>query len=197
MTKQQHRETTSLGWRSPARVMLILLAAAGAAFGTTLATWISAQVTTVLGQQTLEISGADAAPAVSALALVAVAAAIALRIATPKVRYVIAAITVLAGIGMALSAVTVLGDPAAAVITQTSAATGTTDTSGDYSVSFFPWLALVAAILVSASGIWAAYASRNWPLKRKYERAAQAMDEDMDDIDTWDSLSEGNDPTDR
>lgn len=187
---------------TPGRVMGASLLAAGLAFASTLPIWIRAEVTTVLETTTLEISGADAASAVSALALVALAAAIAVRFTGPKLKKVVSALMVLVGLGIAVSAVGVYRNPQAAAATDVSAATGTTAAANSYLVTIMPWLAVVGGLLVIACGVWAFFASSYWAVGRKYDRAAARAQristvDEVDDIDAWDSLSEGQDPTDR
>ena len=80
-SEQQAKERST----RPGLVMLSGLLVAAAAFGTTLLTWVDARITGAFGEQSLAVSGSKAAPAVSALALVALAAPLAGRIA-PRVR---------------------------------------------------------------------------------------------------------------
>lgn len=186
------------GMRAPGRVMLLGLAATGLAFASTLPEWISADVTTVMGSETLSVAGSDASSAVSALALVAVVACIVVRIAAPVVRWVICALMAAAGVGMAVATWAVIQYPGQAALAVTSAVTGTTDTGGAYRVSVWPWVTVLSSCLVVLVAGWAAWASRTWPVKRKYDRGSLAdSGEDLDEIDTWDSLSNGQDPTDR
>ncbi|MDO4898616.1 MAG: Trp biosynthesis-associated membrane protein [Rothia sp. (in: high G+C Gram-positive bacteria)] len=190
------------GFSTPGRVMLASLLAAGAAFGSTLPVWIRAEVTTVVETRTLEISGADAASAVSALALVALAAAIAVRITGPRLKKLVSLIMALVGGGIAVSAFNVYQNPQAAAFSEVSSATGTTAAANFYELTPMPWLAVAAGALVALCGIWAFFASSRWAVGRKYDRAAARAqrvrtDEDVDDIDTWDALSDGIDPTDR
>lgn len=187
---------------SPGRVMLASLLAAGAAFASTLPVWIRAEVTTVLETSTLEISGADAASAVSALSLVAFAAAIAIRITGPKLKKFVSALMTLVGAGIAVSALGVYRNPQAAASSEVSAATGTTAAANFYEVTALPWLAVTAGVLVVLCGIWAFVASSGWTVGHKYDRSAARAQRvktaaEVDDIDAWDSLSEGIDPTDR
>lgn len=186
---------------TPGRVMAASLLAAGLAFASTLPIWIRAEVTTVLETTTLEISGADAASAVSALALVALAAAIAVRITGPKLRKIVSALMVLVGLGIAISALGVYSNPQTAAATEVSAATGTTAAANSYVVTMMPWLAVAGGLLVAACGVWAFFASSHWAVGRKYDRSAARAQrvstaDEVDDIDAWDSLSEGHDPTD-
>lgn len=188
------------GWAKPARVMLGAMAVSAAAFLTTLPTWIRAEVSTVVSTSTLDISGADAGPTVSALALVALVASVALRIAGPKLRKVLALLLVGVGLGLAVAAFGVNADPQAASMAQVSAMTGTNAPANSYAVTAMPLLATVCGVLVALAGVWAFVATSHWKTGRKYDRSAAraarvASAEETDEIDAWDSLSEGKDPT--
>ena len=184
------------GWAKPARVMLGAMAISATAFLTTLPTWIRAEVSTVVSTSTLDISGADAGSTVSALALVALVASVALRIAGPKLRKVLALLLV----GVGLAAFGVNADPQAASMAQVSAMTGTNAPANSYAVTAMPLLATVCGVLVALAGVWAFVATSHWKTGRKYDRSAAraarvASAEETDEIDAWDSLSEGKDPT--
>ena len=188
------------GWAKPARVMLGAMAVSAAAFLTTLPTWIRAEVSTVVSTSTLDISGADAGSTVSALALVALVASVALRIAGPKLRKVLALLLVGVGLGLAVAAFGVNADPQAASMAQVSAMTGTNAPANSYAVTAMPLLATVCGVLVALAGVWAFVATSRWKTGRKYDRSAAraarvASAEETDEIDAWDSLSEGKDPT--
>ncbi|MDY6050963.1 MAG: Trp biosynthesis-associated membrane protein [Rothia sp. (in: high G+C Gram-positive bacteria)] len=188
------------GWAAPARVMLGCLAVAAAAFVATLPTWVRTQVSTVVSTSTLHISGADAAPTVSALALVALVASVALRIAGPKLRKVLALALVGVGVGLAVAAFGVHADPQAASMAQVSAITGTNAPADSYEVTVLPLLSAAFGVLVALAGVWAFVATSHWKTGRKYDRSAAraarvASAEETDEIDAWDSLSEGKDPT--
>lgn len=187
-------------WAKPARVMLGSMAVSGVAFLTTLPTWIRAEVSTVVATSTLDISGADAGPTVSALALVALVASVALRIAGPKLRKVLALLLVGVGVGLAVAAFGVHADPQAASMAQVSAITGTNAPADSYEVTVLPLLSAAFGVLVALAGVWAFVATSHWKTGRKYDRSAAraarlASAEETDEIDAWDSLSEGKDPT--
>ena len=98
-SEQQAKERST----RPGLVMLSGLLVAAAAFGTTLLTWVDARITGAFGEQSLAVSGSKAAPAVSALALVALAAPLAGRIAPRLLRYVVYGVAAAAGVGIVLS----------------------------------------------------------------------------------------------
>lgn len=150
----------------------------------------------------IEVSGADAASAVSALALVALVASVVLRIAGARLRKILACLITSTGIGLAVAAYGVQANPQAAVASQVSVATGTTAAANLYELTAMPLLGLVSGILIACCGLWAFVASGQWKNGRKYDRSALHEDrptkeENPDEIDTWDSLTAGDDPTDR
>ena len=112
-SEQQAKERST----RPGLVMLSGLLVAVAAFGTTLLTWVDARISGAFGEQSLTISGSKAAPAVSALALVALAAPLAGRIAPRLLRYVVYGVAAAAGVCIVLSVIAVTSNPAAAVVT--------------------------------------------------------------------------------
>jgi hypothetical protein len=68
----------------------------------------------------------------------------------------------------------------------------------------FPVLALVAGLLMATCAVWLVLAGRRWQASRKYTsataRQADGSPSDrggpVDEIDSWDQLSRGTDPTD-
>lgn len=209
MSQQAQAEPTVEGvahWAQPTRVVVGSMLAAGLGFASTLSTWIRAEVTTVLDTSVIDISGADAASTVSALALVALVASVALRIAGPRLRKILSVLMIVAGLGLAISAYGVYSDPQVAAASQVSAATGTTAAANSYELTAMPWVGVCAGVLVVLCGVWAFVASSQWQSGRKYDRSNSTQvrsgreenpDENPDDIDTWDSLTAGEDPTDR
>lgn len=183
------------------RVILTSLLVPSLGFVTTLFPWIHADVSSVLSQITVDVKGTDAAPAVSALGLVALAGVVAVRIAGKVLRAVICAVIALAGAGMAIAALTAAVNPEDAAMTKVGQATGTNGPGGDYVVTVWPWFTFVLGIATVAVAVWLWWSSRHWKTaSRRYERASQHSVEKgenphADDIDAWDSLSEGEDPT--
>ncbi|WP_309125456.1 Trp biosynthesis-associated membrane protein [Kocuria sp.] len=193
--------------RAPARarlsrkapVVLGTLVAALAVFACSAATWVSATVRTTLEPITVDVAGSDAAPAVTALGLVAAAGALATAISGRALRPVVAVVVALAGLGALAAAASVLADPSGAAQTVVGETTGMVNAGGDYALTAWPWLAAAAAGLVALCGLWALVAGRTWTAARRYERpAAEAAGGGArtgDEIDSWDALTEGRDPT--
>ncbi len=185
-------------------VVIGVLLMALLAFATTTQDWL----TVALPQgdvQTpdLAVSGSDAATPVTALALVAAAGALALSIAGRITRWIISAALAAAGAGIAVVSFGVAADPAAAARPAIGAALGINDTTRTMvEASAMPSAAGIAGLLLILAALWAVLASRSWPGSRRYETRAQASARrgvaataHSTDIDQWDRLTEGEDPT--
>ncbi len=213
------------------------------AFGSTTRTWLTVSLPQEAVQSPdLMIAGSDAATPVTAFALVALAAAIAVSIAGRVARWIIATILVLSGVGIALVSGKVALDPSAAAEPAIGAAIGVSSLPGAQSAATaFPWLAVATGVLLVLAAAWVVVAGRRWSVNRRYdtgsrgeaakaepllpgapapstgdippaavqpEGATRAADTDTrsgrrttsgsahaDEIDSWDELSRGNDPT--
>ncbi|MBD1541496.1 Trp biosynthesis-associated membrane protein [Arthrobacter sp. IA7] len=193
------------GWARKSTVVLLIAALALAVFGTTTQTWLTVHLDPQqLGQAAgseggLQVQGSKAATTVTALALVALAGGLAASIAGRIARWVTTAIIVLAAVGIIAAAATVLADPLAAAQGSIAAATGVSGGSADVSVSAFPVLAVIAGSLLAAGGLLVVPAGRYWKSRTKYDAAAAGPAADqsgpVDEIDSWDRLSRGDDPT--
>jgi hypothetical protein len=189
-------------WARKSTLVLVIAAMALAAFGTTTQTWLTVHLDpaqlgqAVNSQDGLQVQGSKAATTVTALALVALAGGLAASIAGRIARWIITAIIVLASVGIVAAAVTVMADPLAAAQGSIAAATGITGSSVQVSVSAFPALAVVAGVLLGLSALLIIPAGRHWKARTKYAAAAAgASDGPADEIDSWDRLSRGDDPT--
>lgn len=196
-------------WARKSTLVLLIAALALAVFGTTTQTWITVnldphQVGQAAGDQnTLPVQGSKAATTVTALALVALAGGLAASIAGMIARWVIAAIIVLASAGIIAAAATVLSDPLAAAQGSIAAATGITGSSAEVAVTAFPVLAVVAGSLLALGALLVIPAGRHWKTRTKYDVATHGVlaggtsptTGPVDEIDGWDRLSRGDDPT--
>lgn len=195
-------------WARKSTLVLLTAVLALAVFGTTTQTWITVSLDpTQVGQpgdqNTLPVQGSKAATTVTALALVALAGGLAASIAGRIARWVIAAIIVLASAGIIAAAATVVADPLAAAQGSIAAATGVTGSSAEVALTAFPVLAVVAGSLLALSALLIIPASRYWTARTKYDAAAAgrsggstpAATGPVDEIDSWDRLSRGDDPT--
>ncbi|WP_309079932.1 Trp biosynthesis-associated membrane protein [Zhihengliuella sp.] len=171
-------------------------------------TWIT--VTPGAGaiiHEPVDVSGSDAATSVSALAIVVLAASVSATIAGRMARWIVAALLILAGVGMVLAAASVLGDPQAAAAAVVGEAAGTARIEADYRLSVWPAATIAAGGWTVLVGVALAVAGRRWKVGRRYARPAAGEPAArrgegvadtrarLDEIDGWDRLSRGDDPT--
>ncbi len=191
-------------WSRKSTLVLLVAVLALAVFGTTTQTWMTVtldpnQVGQAGAAQTaLEVQGSKAATAVTALALVALAGGLAAAIAGRIARWIITAIIVLASAGIVAAAATVLANPLAAAQGAIAAATGITGSQAQVAVTAFPVLAVVVGCLLALAALLIIPAGRHWKTRTKYDAPAAgspAAAGPVDEIDSWDRLSRGDDPT--
>lgn len=196
-------------WARKGTLVLAIAALALAVFGTTTQTWLTVHLDpsqlgqAVSGQDGLQVQGSKAATTVTALALVALAGGLAASIAGRIARWVITMIILLAAAGIVGAAAVVLADPLAAAQGSIAAATGISGSSVKVDVTAFPVLAVVAGSLLGLGALLIVPAGRYWRTRTKYDAAAPgavpgsagAQAGPPDDIDSWDRLSRGDDPT--
>lgn len=160
-------------------------------------TWFVLQ----LSGEPLEIGGDAAAPAVLALALTLLALVGVLAIAGPRLRVGLGVIVVLVGAGSAVVAGAVVLDPSAVFERAVGDATGIGGAGAlaliDSAASTaWPLVAIAGGVAAAAIGIGVVLRSRAWPASgRRYEVTA-AGEAPRDAVETWDSMSRGDDPTD-
>ncbi len=193
------------GWARKSTVVLTIAALALAVFGTTTQTWLTVQLDptqlgTAAGQNGLQVQGSQAATTVTALALVALAGGLAASIAGRIARWIVTAILVLAAVGIVSAATIVLADPLAAAQGSIAAATGISGGTATVEVSAFPVIAVVAGVLLGVAALALVPAGRYWKARTRYDTAATAAGStrpaaEPDDIESWDRLSRGDDPT--
>ncbi|MGX1161409.1 putative membrane protein (TIGR02234 family) [Arthrobacter sp. SLBN-100] len=202
-TSKKRPATPALARKSTLVLLVAVLALA--VFGTTTQTWMTVTLDPNqvgqggAAQSSLEVQGSKAATAVTASALVALAGGLAAAIAGRIARWIITGIIVLASAGIVAAAATVLADPLAAAQGAIAAATGVTGSQAQVAVTAFPVLAVVAGCLLAVAALLIIPASRHWKNRTKYDAPAAgstaATSGPVDEIDSWDRLSRGDDPT--
>ncbi|WP_130177430.1 Trp biosynthesis-associated membrane protein [Cryobacterium sp. SO1] len=200
---------------APRRIKPILILAVIAASGLALLAWTQVWATVRLSadgtsQQVLDVTGSIAAPGLTALALAGLALAGALTIAGVVIRIVLGILEMLLGVSVILSAALALADPVGASVAAVTAATGIAGTDStraavqSAAVTFWPFLALVAGILMLVVGLVVCVSARRWPgPTTRYEStrftpvtdAATGQTRPHDAVDDWDGLTRGDDPT--
>ncbi|MCU1476272.1 MAG: hypothetical protein JWQ64_965 [Subtercola sp.] len=122
------------------------------------------------------VQGAVAAPALSALALAGLALAAALAIAGNIVRIVLGILELVLGLSILASSIAAVANP---VLAGQSAITTATGVAGNESIqaiattastALWPYLAIVAGVLMALTGILIVVTMRRWPISgRKYQ----------------------------
>lgn len=162
-------------WRSKGYVVLLTVILAAIAFGTTTQTWLHV----ALGQsdvQTpdLDVAGSKAATAVTALALVALAGALAVSIAGRIGRVIIAVLIFGSGAGIVSAGLAVLLDPQAAASGSIAKATGVIGGPAQAQTTVFPLIAVIAGALLSLAAIYLVVVGRGWNRSNRFEKAGGA-----------------------
>ncbi|MEA5454327.1 Trp biosynthesis-associated membrane protein [Sinomonas sp. JGH33] len=205
-------------WARKSTVVALSVLVAVVAFATTTQTWVDADVQgAAVRTAHVAVQGSKAATAVTALALVGLAGVLAAAVAGRIGRGVASVVVVLAGLGVAAACLAVIADPRGAADSSIAKATGASGGPATTALTWYPAAAAVAGLLLALCGVLALLASRRWPTRTKYDagrpgasrgRAGAADDGArtgdragepagrVDDIDGWDQLTRGEDPTD-
>ncbi|PWH05796.1 hypothetical protein DEO23_11380 [Brachybacterium endophyticum] len=184
-------------------VVLLALLASLVLAATSRATWTTAKAAGFTGtQESVAVTGQDAAPAVLALALVGAAAAVATTLAARWVRFVAGPVLVLVGVGAAVSALGVSTDTVAASRSAVAEKTGVVGGSISAGATSWPLLAVIPAALLIATGLAVLLVGGRWPRRpSRYQRdaarsrVARETDPSEDPAAAWDALSRGEDPS--
>ncbi|PCC29372.1 hypothetical protein CIK76_08180 [Glutamicibacter sp. BW80] len=163
-------------------------------------TWVVVQVESGTVQvPEIIVDGSTAAASVTALCVAVLAGALALLIAGKIARYLIGLITLLAGIAVIAAGVNAVTNPQAAAAGAVAEATGLTSGAGQYTVSLWPSLTVVAGAIIVLQGILVLIYCGGWKKNSKYDRevsvAPAAKDAQSRGISDWEQLSKGEDPT--
>jgi len=165
--------------------------------------WAQVQVaTTGMPTRLVEIVGTTVAPEVGALALVVVTASLALLPTGGRLRQVVAALGLLASVGVVVGcalAGTDLDEALRQEVTTTSS--GARPDGADNPL--WRWVSLVGGLAGAALGAWALRRSAGWPVMgSRYEtpvaapgRPARDPEQQSQETDLWRAMDRGEDPT--
>lgn len=182
-------------------VVLGTLAAGGFAFFAASRTWASVEVSADgLPGDSVSVTGADAHPLVSALAIIVVTSALAVLAASPRVRQVVGVLTVavsLVALWLSLTGGSGVDDALTDAVKKSPAYTGGSALEGEKTTIWS--LASAAAFLLAAilGGITARF-GRHWPtMSSRYEAPAARPSPatPQSDADMWKAMDDGRDPT--
>lgn len=174
-------------------------------------TWLAVTVDDGAGH-VLPVPGASAIPVLAPLSLAVLALGGALSIVGLVLRYVFGALTVVIAVTLGiLTAQVAFAPPVSAVAATVTTATGITGVDAVAALvlridaTAWPWVALVAWIVLLAAGLFTIATARHWrgsgkkyrtdAATRASETAGPAASRPHDAIDSWDDLSRGDDPT--
>lgn len=177
-----------------------------ALFGAT-QTWVSASLadgSAAFGW--IAVTGQQANPSLSPIALATMAAVLALTIAGKGFRVVLGALVLLFGVAIAAIAGTVIAAPARAITGRLSEVTGIAgegqlDIITGIEASPILVVTLCAGIVLTVLGLCVLLLGRKWlSAGRKYSteavpKAAKANDDTPDRISDWESMNTGEDPS--
>ncbi|QCU79405.1 hypothetical protein E7744_08140 [Citricoccus sp. SGAir0253] len=189
--------------------VLWAIVAGAAVLGAGAQPWVEATRLTGVPGDAVATTGNQAAAVVPAMALVGMASGVALSMARRAGRIVTALLLVLAGGATVAAALAAVLDPAGAAATQVSAATGTTAAAGAYAVTAWPWVTLAAGAGLALCGLAVLALGRGWRSSRRHDAASRPAAGataagaagagtgagTVDEIDAWDELTRGEDPT--
>lgn len=202
---------TASRWRLVGLLSPLVAAAAA------LLAWSQAWVVVHLVDDRSVVVGGDvAAPALPPFAIAALALVGALALAGVFFRVVLGVLQALLGLGVSVSGLLVVTDPVASsapAITEVSGLAGVDSVRTIVAaVDLTPWpsLAVVAGVLGIAAGVLVVVSAQRWPRQsRRYDAVRLVAPDGLGDetahdqvspVDTtsaWDSLSDGDDPTNR
>lgn len=188
-------------------VVVIGLLVAGVILLSWTQTWFTAHLdATSATASTVTADGSVAASSYSALAIASLALLLAMTIAGPVVRVVLAFIEVLLGVAVVVTGVSALSDPIAASKNAVQDVTGVSDMGSiraavtTIDVTPWPYVGIAGGVLAALLGVLVLVVQRRWPgPSRKYGAAPtrRAADLPRDAVTDWDDMSAGTDPTDR
>jgi len=187
---------------TPSRLRLISMATIVAEAGLVSLAWSQTWYLFRLSGAEYPVGGDVAGGALLPLALASLALVLALTLAGPFFRVVLGVLDALVGVCVVVVAAWSLSDPVRASIPVLVDATGFTadeqaylDEIASTVTTAWPYVGLVAGILMVLTGLFIAVTARAWPVSgRKYSRL-RVETLDGDPVTDWDALSEGDDPT--
>lgn len=181
--------------------VLAATAASALLAGATRTTWIHASSPDLTGTvQQVEVMGSEAAPAVLALSLAAIAASLATSLSSAWLRFLTGPVLVVTGVGAAVAAVSAAQSPQEAAGSAVASTTGVLGAAVQAEATAWPLLTLIPALAVAAIGVLVLVVGRHWPTGSRYRSAALAApvrhgDPAEDPAAAWDALTRGEDPS--
>lgn len=215
------REHAAAVRRRPGRGAAVLagIACGGALFGIARAPWLHASAADLTGGRAqVDVTGADAAPAVMALGVLALATSLVISLASPRSRVITGPLLALSGIGAVIGILGLLTDPAPHARSAVARATGLAGSATTVSTTPWPLVALAPALALIALGVLVVLYGGRWRRSDRFDRpedvpepsrtarsegadapstepSAEPIDPLEDPAVAWDALSRGDDPS--
>jgi hypothetical protein len=187
---------------TPSRLRLLSMAAIVVVAGLTALCWSQTWYVLRLADAEHAVGGGVAGGALGPLALASVCIVLALGLAGPVFRVILAVLEALLGVCVVVVTAWSLGDPVRASLPALVEATGFTaderafrDQLTAIETTLWPWLGLAAGILMILTGLAIAITARAWPVSGGRYTRTRAVSADADPVQDWDALSDGDDPT--
>lgn len=147
----------------------------------------------------LEVTGGEAAPALNAVALAALAGCVAVVATRGAARRVMGALIALCGAIVAAGALSARTAATMLDVAQSrSPLPVLRGLRGIAEFTFWPYAAVIGGVLLIGCGLWAAILGGSWPgMSGRYERGAPrpVKTGPPTDRELWDALDTGDDPT--
>lgn len=193
-------QAKSRGRRAKYLLLLAVIVGSGIVLLSWTQNWYHLELAASTGHPAVvEVPGQVAAPALTALSLAGIALAGALSIAGHGLRIVFGVLELVLGACVFLSAVLADVDPiqaGASVVTKATGISGhdsVREIVSSVSLSAWPAIAMVGAVLMAASGVAVLVTSRRWPgSSRRYQAVAyQELSNTSDEAGVSDSMPAG------
>jgi hypothetical protein len=160
-------------------------------------------------EDSLSVTGQQVAPALSAYGLTVLALVAALSLAQRVVRIVLFAGAILIGSAALIATFSVISSRVSSSLqvfiklTGNASLDATTTLIASSTVSVFPFVAVVGSVVVIAASLLGIFRGKAWPRSRsrKFDATTTPIESSSTDpsayrnVDSWDQLSRGTDPT--
>ena len=176
--------------------LVLVLAIASLAAGVPV--WMNTAGSTVLQARVpVAVTGTQAAPAVTAAALVLFATSAAIPLVGRIGRWVVVVVVMASGALLAASALAVIADPATVAGSAVAGVTGVATLAAPVTLTVAPFAVVALGIAGVLLGGRLAATSRTWARASKRHEGAGSPPPGPpdDDQSAWDALTRGNDPT--
>ena len=184
--------------RRRATDVTLVLALALASLAAGVPIWMTTAGSTVLQARVpVAVPGTQAAPAVTATALVLLAAGAAIPLVGRIGRWVVVVVVMASGGLLAASALAVIADPDPVAGSAVAGVTGVATLAAPVTLTVAPFAVVALGIAGVLLGGWLTATSRTWarPSKRHEGAGSPPPGPPDDDQSAWDALTRGNDPT--